>query len=535
MTTPSLPDRDEAVSNAARDLLLTRYRAAQFDATRRVSTAGFLCSPGAPGSGKVRVCHRTRFPSVLNGLTFADAAAEEYVLVSAYADLLRANGWSVRERQGRSALLVSTPACPECSGPPSRCRSKPGRFGAARADAVRAVPATRTTTSTCRRTPRPAPTAPWSPTTATARRTSKDRRMGLAGRPGRRRGREPARRVLGAAPYGRRLRRPRREGAVTEPSAPTGRSTPEVPASAREPGDGPPCGSPGVSAADGPPRLDGAQKYAEVAHRIYRDRRATPSAKELLLAVAYALFVAPGVEKGRVLNRAAQVLGRDAVGHPRYDRLIADDAPRYEPPRTADDCGPSEAPACEAPRLRPYTYRPRPAAPADEAVVPLRRPPAPVVHAYPGYVPPIDYRNERKICGADSHHRVLELDPRTGTASGTPTTPSGSPNNCANRTPPHPRRSPTPAASSPPTSRPRGRTSTAATPRPPGHRRLTACRPTTGPTRATRRRHAPAAYGPGELQHHPRASHPRPKDPTARSPRRGRTPSPTDPTTQEPP
>ncbi|WP_331731395.1 hypothetical protein [Kitasatospora sp. NBC_01300] len=118
MTTPSLPDRDEAVSNAARDLLLTRYRAAQFDATRRVSTAGFLCSPGAPGSGKVRVCHRTRFPSVLNGLTFADAAAEEYVLVSAYADLLRANGWSVRERQGRSALLVSTPACPECSGPP---------------------------------------------------------------------------------------------------------------------------------------------------------------------------------------------------------------------------------------------------------------------------------------------------------------------------------------------------------------------------------------------------------------------------------
>ncbi|MET9396010.1 hypothetical protein [Kitasatospora sp. NPDC002965] len=170
-----------------------------------------------------------------------------------------------------------------------------------------------------------------------------------------------------------------------------------------------------MSAADELPRLDGAQKYAGVAHRIYRDRRAAPPAKELLLAVAYALFVAPGVEEGRVLGRAAQVLGRDAVGQPRYDRLVADDAPRYEPPCEAGDWGPSQAPGCEAPRIRPYEYRPRNAAPAaDEAVVPLRRPPAPVLHVPAGYVPPIDFRNERGICGADSHHRVLELDPRTG-------------------------------------------------------------------------------------------------------------------------
>jgi hypothetical protein len=46
--------------------------------------------------------------------------------------------------------------------------------------------------------------------------------------------------------------------------------------------------------------------------------------------------------------------------------------------------------------------------------VPLRRPPAPIVHVEPGYVPPVDHRNARGICGADSHHKVLELDPRTG-------------------------------------------------------------------------------------------------------------------------
>lgn len=60
--------------------------------------------------------HRTQFPGVLTGLSFADAAAEEHVLVSAYADLLREHGWSVRElRTDRPRLLVSPPPCRECS------------------------------------------------------------------------------------------------------------------------------------------------------------------------------------------------------------------------------------------------------------------------------------------------------------------------------------------------------------------------------------------------------------------------------------
>jgi hypothetical protein len=49
---------------------------------------------------------------------------------------------------------------------------------------------------------------------------------------------------------------------------------------------------------------------------------------------------------------------------------------------------------------------------ADEAVA--RRLPPPVVHVPVGYVPPRDWRTEDGLCGAQSHHRVLEKDPRTG-------------------------------------------------------------------------------------------------------------------------
>ncbi|WP_030705465.1 MULTISPECIES: hypothetical protein [unclassified Streptomyces] len=145
------------------------------------------------------------------------------------------------------------------------------------------------------------------------------------------------------------------------------------------------------------------------------DRRAALPARELLLAVAYALAIAPG-EPGRVLNTAARVLGRTAADRPRFDALVADDRPRYEPPRAAGNWSPGQAPGRQAPRLRPYVYRPRPAASPldDEAVVPLRPLPEPVVHVGPGYVPPVDVRNARGICGANSHHKVLELGPRTG-------------------------------------------------------------------------------------------------------------------------
>ncbi|MDH6129407.1 zf-TFIIB domain-containing protein [Kitasatospora sp. GP82] len=119
MTEPSVLDLDEAVAGAVRAVLLTRYPEAQHDPAGMVATAGFSSGPGAPGRAQARVVHHTRFPGVLSGLTFADAEAEVHVFASAYADLLRQLGWSVREihYNQRLSLLVSSPACPECSGP----------------------------------------------------------------------------------------------------------------------------------------------------------------------------------------------------------------------------------------------------------------------------------------------------------------------------------------------------------------------------------------------------------------------------------
>lgn len=51
------------------------------------------------------------FPDAFNNYSFAHVAAEEYVFVAAYADLLRAEGWMVREvTTTRPKLLVSQPA-----------------------------------------------------------------------------------------------------------------------------------------------------------------------------------------------------------------------------------------------------------------------------------------------------------------------------------------------------------------------------------------------------------------------------------------
>ncbi|WP_330335821.1 hypothetical protein OHS33_39500 (plasmid) [Streptomyces sp. NBC_00536] len=172
-----------------------------------------------------------------------------------------------------------------------------------------------------------------------------------------------------------------------------------------------------MSPATDAPRLDRAETYTQTAHRIYGDRRATPPSRELLLAVAYALFVAPG-EPGRVLSTAARALGRSSgTGRPRFDALVADDAPRYEPPDAAGDWGPGQAPGCEAPRLRPYVYRPRITVNGPkESAVPLRpESPSPVYTAAAGFSPaPVDQRNAQGVCGAASHHKVLEMDPRTG-------------------------------------------------------------------------------------------------------------------------
>lgn len=160
------------------------------------------------------------------------------------------------------------------------------------------------------------------------------------------------------------------------------------------------------------------KSFAEMVAAVYEDPRVGHEARELLLAVAYAVDLAKREEGVSPLKVARRKLGVERGRQVRYDRLVADDAPRYEPPSEAADWHPDGAPVCEGPRLRPY--RPCPYTPRtkpDPAIVePTRiRPlPPPIVHVMPGYTPPRDWRTEDGVCGAASHHRVLEKDPRTG-------------------------------------------------------------------------------------------------------------------------
>ncbi|CQR59254.1 sle1_087 (plasmid) [Streptomyces leeuwenhoekii] len=155
--------------------------------------------------------------------------------------------------------------------------------------------------------------------------------------------------------------------------------------------------------------------FPEFVAAVYEDPRVGHETRELLLAIGYAVDLAKREDGVSPLKVARRKLGVDH-GKARYDRLIADDAPRYKPPREAGDWYPSGAPSCEGPRLRPY--RPRAYKPRAQAGLPeptrLHKLPPTFVHVTPGYTPPRDWRTEDGVCGAQSHHRVLEKDPRTG-------------------------------------------------------------------------------------------------------------------------
>jgi hypothetical protein len=173
----------------------------------------------------------------------------------------------------------------------------------------------------------------------------------------------------------------------------------------------------GLSSVPTPPEEQRKRRtFEEITRDIYNDRRADLEQRELLLAMAYALYASgKGIED--VIPEACRVLGRQ-YGIARYDRLIRADIPRYKPPEEAGDWGPSNAPACQAPRLRPYQSRPYRlrTQPDPDAVqpTPIRQPTPAIVHVDPGYTPPRDWRTEDGVCGAPSNLRVLEKDPRTG-------------------------------------------------------------------------------------------------------------------------
>ncbi|MDX3232979.1 hypothetical protein [Streptomyces sp. ME19-01-6] len=163
------------------------------------------------------------------------------------------------------------------------------------------------------------------------------------------------------------------------------------------------------------------RSFPELVAAIYEDPRVGHEACELLLAVAYAVDLAKREEGVSPLTVARRKLGVEHGRKARYDRLIADDAPRYELPYQAQKrC--NLGPACEAPRLRPYRPRPsKPSEPDPTAPVPIRVPEPPPellaalkAQAAATYAPPRDWRTEDGVCGAGSHHRILEKDPRTG-------------------------------------------------------------------------------------------------------------------------
>jgi hypothetical protein len=167
-----------------------------------------------------------------------------------------------------------------------------------------------------------------------------------------------------------------------------------------------------------PPAEKKPRTFEEVVSAIYNDPRAGHESRELLLAVAYALYLWPHEDGVSPLPEARRVLGRDNIGRPRYSALMADDAPRYEPPQQLNRH--ASQMHCDAPRLRPY--KPRPYAsrtqPELPEATPIRERPPTIVHVYPGYKPPRDRRTEDGVCGANAHQVVEEKDPRTGWVTG---------------------------------------------------------------------------------------------------------------------
>lgn len=158
--------------------------------------------------------------------------------------------------------------------------------------------------------------------------------------------------------------------------------------------------------------------FPELVTAIYEDPRVGHEARELLLAVGYALYLAErpdGVSPLRIARR--KLGGRGRSGRLRYDELVADDAPRYKPRWEDSPDRMVSSAVCEAPRLRPYQPRPyKPRAPEDAMPepAPIRQRPPAIVHVPPGHQPPRDWRTEDGVCGSSARHRVEERDPRTG-------------------------------------------------------------------------------------------------------------------------
>lgn len=128
-------------------------------------------------------------------------------------------------------------------------------------------------------------------------------------------------------------------------------------------------------------------EFAKYAHRIYQDKRADTRSRELLLAVAYAVTMAPideDVEEWSSVWRAiCSAIGSAVTDWDGLRSRIREDIPRYEPPGRRWGTDPLDR-RCSGPRVRFHPDGPD------------------------------DFRNKLKICGARAHDKVVEKDPVTG-------------------------------------------------------------------------------------------------------------------------
>jgi hypothetical protein len=170
-----------------------------------------------------------------------------------------------------------------------------------------------------------------------------------------------------------------------------------------------------------PTDLERLQSYDEFTGRLWRDKRATPLVRELLLACAYVLehdetVNDPGAkptERGAAMWKGVrELMGANDRGRPRYKDAVAADAPRYEPPNTWPYA------ACEAPRIR--VREPQRAVTTIECALPH--------HPHLGECRPVKrIRNSEEspvwkpapvgaVCGgsANPELKVVERDLRTG-------------------------------------------------------------------------------------------------------------------------
>ena len=79
-------------------------------------------------------------------------------------------------------------------------------------------------------------------------------------------------------------------------------------------------GTRNLAAVPSPPGRSAPRTYEEIVRAIYNDKRASHEVRELLLAVAYAVYLTDPEQGVSPLREARRVLGRNRIGKPRYMR-----------------------------------------------------------------------------------------------------------------------------------------------------------------------------------------------------------------------